>query len=221
MKQEQRPTEEQIQQMLIEKFNEKTEQELRELTKQMNPVAKDTLYRILWEDYMREDFVSQLEEKGLKFDEDDIQLCVDKYVYDGDYDCTMPYWDNLQSIIDEINEEYYGENSPLRCYKNSRKDKLTIIYYNPDGNNKNGQYVELEITNTFIEEAMKETTDKEFASKIETEAKCYLIDRLDENGEENKDFVTSKMNYKNATPIAAITKEIMQNILEQPWVAIL
>ncbi len=36
------------------------------------------------------------------FTDEDIDACVKKYVYNGDYDCTLNYWTNINNIINDI-----------------------------------------------------------------------------------------------------------------------
>lgn len=59
---------------------------------------KDNLYRILWEDYVKEDFNSRVEEfydhKNV-----DVESCVYDYVWGCDYDCNLDYWTNFDNII--------------------------------------------------------------------------------------------------------------------------
>lgn len=73
----------------------------------LNIIEKDDLYRRLHLDYVKEDIASRLDEHDfeLKTDED-IDMLIDtvarRYVYDGEYDCNLSYWDNIDNLI-----EYY------------------------------------------------------------------------------------------------------------------
>lgn len=73
-----------------------------QLIKQINSLSrqdKDTIYRMLWFDYVKEDIMSRAKERGIAFDEDVINAAADSYVYDGCYDCNLTYWENIDSLI--------------------------------------------------------------------------------------------------------------------------
>ena len=75
-----------------------TKDELRDIVtelKNVDPTTFDTLYRLFWESYVREDF----ETLG-DFSEDELDSYVYDYVYNGNYDCNLSYWNNLENIID-------------------------------------------------------------------------------------------------------------------------
>ena len=81
-----------------------------EIISSMDESEKDSLYRILWSDRVYEDVEWQLDERKISLDEDEkeafIMEVVDRYVYNGDYDCNLSYWDNIDNLI---NEELEGE----------------------------------------------------------------------------------------------------------------
>lgn len=65
-------------------------------------LSKDALYRYLWAEHVREDVQGRLE------DYDDIseneyeaiiEAVANAYVYDGDYDCELTYWENIDNLI--------------------------------------------------------------------------------------------------------------------------
>lgn len=43
------------------------------------------------------------ENRGMKLSKDNIDEIADRYVYNGDYDYNFSYWENLDSLIDEMN----------------------------------------------------------------------------------------------------------------------
>lgn len=73
--------------------------ELRELLDSLNllPEEKDTLYRILWEPYVAEDVTGLLDEPYQPITD----AVVKAYVWDTNYDCELPYWDNLKSLVEQ------------------------------------------------------------------------------------------------------------------------
>lgn len=75
------------------------------ITKLLNTLTeseKDQIYRALWITHVKEDIRSHGEDTDQALTEDDIDIIADRYVYQGDYDCNLSYWDNIQALIDEI-----------------------------------------------------------------------------------------------------------------------
>lgn len=70
------------------------------------------VYRRLWEKFIKEDCLSIIEEQYA--DNDYIQERADeiaekaahKYCYEGEYDCSIPFWDNLTEIVRGLVEDY-------------------------------------------------------------------------------------------------------------------
>lgn len=74
-----------------------TTDELRDVVaelKNVDSTTLDTLYRLFWESYVREDFESLGD-----FTDDELDSFVYDYVYNGNYDCNLSYWNNLENII--------------------------------------------------------------------------------------------------------------------------
>lgn len=72
----------------------------------LSETQKDELYRMLWSDHVYEDVKARLSENpDLALDEEEEEaLCediVNAYVYNGDYDCNLSYWDNIDNLIQE------------------------------------------------------------------------------------------------------------------------
>lgn len=91
---------------------------LKHIVDGLDAIEKDDLYRYLWSEHVREDVESRLssdyEEMMLtasgETDEDRlkavIENVVERYVYDGDYDCNLSYWENIDNLIEEAMERY-------------------------------------------------------------------------------------------------------------------
>lgn len=85
-----------------------------ELVKNMTSVVKDEVYRLIWHEHVKEDVLKMLEEKDLdkSIDQDDLaDEVAGRYVYEGDYDCNQAYWNNLETLIEEVNVNDF-KNSP-------------------------------------------------------------------------------------------------------------
>ena len=70
----------------------------------LDPASKDALYRYLWADYVREDLYNRIVDLRLvdlaeeKHDEV-VETAMRAYVYEGNYDCNLSYWENLDHLI--------------------------------------------------------------------------------------------------------------------------
>ncbi len=84
------------------------------ILQKLDAAEKDSLYRRLWKDYVREDVSGFLDEeieaRELEIADEDKELIVGKvtnlYVYEGEYDCNLSYWDNIRNLIDPELERY-------------------------------------------------------------------------------------------------------------------
>lgn len=86
---------------------------LKHIVDGLDAVEKDDLYRYLWSDHVREDVESRLdsdyEDRILnasgETDEERLEAViknvVERYVYDGDYDCNLSYWENIDNLIEK------------------------------------------------------------------------------------------------------------------------
>ncbi|MBR6475389.1 MAG: hypothetical protein IKS98_08055 [Lachnospiraceae bacterium] len=77
----------------------------------LTPDEKDKIYRALWKEHVVEDAKSQIEEYIFYelIPKEDVERIADqaaeRYVYEGDYDCTLSYWDNIENLVkDEISD---------------------------------------------------------------------------------------------------------------------
>lgn len=66
----------------------------------LSALEKDELYRALWLEYVKEDIRNYDE----SLDESMVEVVASRYVYDGDYDCNLSYWDNIENLIKEEKE---------------------------------------------------------------------------------------------------------------------
>lgn len=89
-------------------INKLSENDLEKLAENLDFKTSDNLYRILHMPYVKEDVEQMI--KDLEIDTSAYNLkcfiddCASRYVYDGNYDCNLSYWQNLENIIrNEIN----------------------------------------------------------------------------------------------------------------------
>lgn len=70
---------------------------------------KDAVYRYLWTTYVKDDVESYLEERGdIKISPEAIDYAVELYVYDGEYDCNLDYWANIERVVELAYSKYGG-----------------------------------------------------------------------------------------------------------------
>lgn len=91
----------------------KNKRKLESIVKELDHFEKDKLYRLLWSEYVKKDFLSQLTPDD-NFTDEDIDACVTKYVYDGGYECNLDYWTNINNIINKRKE---SKTPKLKTYK--------------------------------------------------------------------------------------------------------
>lgn len=89
-------------------LNTLTKADLEKLAENLNFKTSDDLYRILHMPYVKEDVKHMLNELEIDTSAYNLEClideCASRYVYDGDYDCNLSYWQNLENIIrNEIN----------------------------------------------------------------------------------------------------------------------
>lgn len=82
--------------------------DLEKLAENLDFKTSDNLYRILHMPYVKEDVKHMLNELEIDTSAYNLECliddCASRYVYDGDYDCNLSYWQNLENIIrNEIN----------------------------------------------------------------------------------------------------------------------
>lgn len=75
----------------------------REVFNALSVEQKDYIYRAVWFEHVVEDVVGRLDEREILDEDNSIKESVaQRYVYQGDYDCNLSYWDNIDNLIDEV-----------------------------------------------------------------------------------------------------------------------
>ena len=73
----------------------------------MEPEVKDAVYRLIWKEHVIKDVKKQFEqderfEHMSEENRDDLaSQCAERYCMQGDYDCNLDYWTNIQNLIDD------------------------------------------------------------------------------------------------------------------------
>lgn len=78
-----------------------TDEEIHKMIDSLSPYEQDRIYRYLWGQHVREDVISHAESIDVELDDEVIDIIVDRYVEQGDYDCNLNYWTNIENLIEE------------------------------------------------------------------------------------------------------------------------
>lgn len=75
-----------------------------DILKGLTPEEEDALYRAIWKKHVIKDIESHLEDIEETLTDDQIEQAADLYVYDGEYDCNLSYWVNIENVIEQVKE---------------------------------------------------------------------------------------------------------------------
>lgn len=82
-------------------YNEKIEQKINTILKDLTEEEKDAIYRKLWYNHVLEDVYSFANDEDIEITDDIAENVAYRYVYEGDYDCNLSYWSNIKNLIDD------------------------------------------------------------------------------------------------------------------------
>ena len=72
-----------------------------EILGQLTSKQKDDIYRALWQKHVENDVQFQaVEAFDTSLEQATVEIIANRYVY-GDYDCNLPYWENIENLIRE------------------------------------------------------------------------------------------------------------------------
>lgn len=81
----------------------KLSEKMHSFVKTLSSTERDELYRYLWSDYVRNDVREHLSRDDIGLSDEDVnaivETVVEYYVYNGEYDCELSYWDNISNLI--------------------------------------------------------------------------------------------------------------------------
>ena len=72
---------------------------------ELTPKQKESAYRAQQMEYVMQDMKAFLEEDGTILSDKDIQNAAWRYVYEGDYDCNLSYWQNIENLVREYQNQ--------------------------------------------------------------------------------------------------------------------
>lgn len=70
------------------------------LLKTLTLEEKETIYRHVWVEHVIEDIKTYLKDNNETLTDIEIEYAARRYVFDGKYDCNLPYWSNIKTVID-------------------------------------------------------------------------------------------------------------------------
>lgn len=74
----------------------------KEIIENLSPDERDDLYRTLWAEHVKEDIESYLADNDEELTPEQIDRIVEMYVYDGEYECNLSYWDNISNLVERV-----------------------------------------------------------------------------------------------------------------------
>lgn len=61
--------------------------------------TRDAMYRHVWHLHVMDDVRSHARDMGLAINEDLVGFAAEIYVYEGEYDCNLDYWSNIENAV--------------------------------------------------------------------------------------------------------------------------
>lgn len=119
-----------------------------EILTKMDGQSKDSLYRMLWSEYLCNDVQKLCQSLGKPLNNDGINQIVYEYVYQGEYDCNLPYWDNLEYLIENAYRQEQFRNDSFELNEDTNDYKVCIDAYS--------YYVEADNINEAVQIALNE-----------------------------------------------------------------
>lgn len=68
---------------------------------ELSAVEKDKIYRMVWAEHVTDDILSHAEDIGVEISKEDAETLAESYVCDGEYDCNLSYWDNIENLMED------------------------------------------------------------------------------------------------------------------------
>lgn len=68
-------------------------------------VEEDAIYRMVWKRHVAEDVRVFAEDNGKVVTPEIVDTVAQRYVYEGDYDCNLSYWQNIENLLTEVIEQ--------------------------------------------------------------------------------------------------------------------
>lgn len=80
-------------------LNSETKNKVEGIINSLNDYEKDMLYRILWLEYVKQDIDQFAEDNDIDIEEGDVDVAAERYVFEGEYDCNLSYWVNINNLL--------------------------------------------------------------------------------------------------------------------------
>ena len=68
---------------------------------ELSAIEKDKIYRMVWAEHVTDDILSHAEDMGVEISKEDAEILAESYVCDGEYDCNLSYWDNIENLMED------------------------------------------------------------------------------------------------------------------------
>lgn len=64
-------------------------------------LSQEEIYKKVMAEHVKDDIINEAEEIGIEITDEQAEKIARRYAYDGDYDTNLPYWNNLDNLIEE------------------------------------------------------------------------------------------------------------------------
>ena len=78
-----------------------SKEKFQEIVNNLSEFDKEEIYRMVWYNHVCEDVESEAADSDIKLTEQQIRNIAYRYVYDGDYNLTLNYYQNLHNLMDK------------------------------------------------------------------------------------------------------------------------
>ncbi len=111
--------------------NNQLKKRAREVLRDIPAELQDVIYRVLWEQRIQEEVIQYLETyfDYPKYEDVDFEkvseIVAERFCFENDYDCDNSFWDNIDSLIQDVISDLYPEDDDsgelseyeIRCIK--------------------------------------------------------------------------------------------------------
>lgn len=76
-------------------------EKFQEILKNLSEFDKEEIYRMVWYNHVCEDVENEAADSDIELTKQQIRNIAYRYVYDGDYNLTLNYYQNLHNLMDK------------------------------------------------------------------------------------------------------------------------
>lgn len=115
------------------------ESELIDYLETLNPKERRALYDLIQSEYVIQDVINRLDERGLEYTDEQLKRVVYRYVYGAENDANLSYWENIDTLINDVIVDLEVYNTPKlndeqrsEIYKGIKSGVNVSLYSSPE-----------------------------------------------------------------------------------------